>query len=98
MNSIKLLGLEQTLEIYFIVSPHLPKDITILTHYDICSAVFDALTPDEFIGCITILTGVSKNEIIREDALEYFIQFVDGLKLNNILSLPDLFKKIGFTD
>jgi len=89
------LGLEQTLTLFFIVQPYLPKDKN-LSHYDACSLIFDAMTPDEFFDCIRILTGTEKNMIIREDALEYFVAFVEGMQLNNILSLHDLFTKIGF--
>lgn len=95
-NSDKLLTLRETLELYFIVSPHIPKEYT--THYDACSVIFDALSPDEFLTCITILTGITRDEIIREDALGYFISFVEGLRLNNILALPEFFKRTGFID
>lgn len=96
MNSARPLTLKETLEIYFIVSPHIPKEY--VTHYDACSAIFDALSPEEFLTCVCILTDTPRDKIIREDALEYFIQFVDGLKENNILALPEFFKKIGFID
>jgi hypothetical protein len=56
------------------------------------------MSPDEFISCITILTGIDKTEIIREDALDYFIAFVEGIKLNNLLSMKDYFSKLGFID
>lgn len=56
------------------------------------------MSPDEFLSCITILTGLTKDKIIVADALDYFIDFVEGIKMNNILSLPRLFKQIGFID
>lgn len=96
MKSPKLLTFRETLEIYFIVSPHIPKEY--ISHYDACSKVFDALSGEEFLDCICILTDITRDKIIREDALEYFILFVDGLKVNNILALPEFFKRIGFTD
>lgn len=96
MNSTKLLTLRELLEVYFIVSPHIPKEY--VTDYDACSAIFDALSPDDFLTCVCILTGIPRDKIIREDALEYFISFVDGLKVNGILSLPEFFKKMGFID
>lgn len=96
MNSTKLLNLRETLEIFFIVWPHIPKKY--VTHYDACSEIFDALSPNDFLRCVCILTDIEPDKIIREDALEYFISFVEGLKANNILSLPDLFKRLGFIE
>lgn len=97
MTSIKSLTLEELLTVYFIVEPHIPKDAN-LTIYDACSKIFDALTGDEFISCICILTGIDRDKIIREDALDYFISFVEGIKENNILAMQLLFRQIGFID
>lgn len=97
MTSIKSLTLEETITLFFIVEPYIPKE-TDLTIYDTCSKIFEAMSPDEFLSCITILTGLTKDKIIVADALDYFIDFVEGIKMNNILSLPRLFKQIGFID
>lgn len=94
MTSPKLLTLRETLEIYFIVSPHIPKEY--ITHYDACSKIFDGLSAEEYLNCITILTGLDRKEIIVSESLTYFMVFIEGLRINNILSLPNLFKKMGF--
>lgn len=98
MNSIKSLTLEEAITLFFIVQPYIPKTLDTITHYDACSAIFEAMSPDEFIACITILTATPKDKIIVEDALDYFISFVEGMKENNIISMQNLFKQIGFID
>lgn len=98
MTSTKSLTLEEAITLYFIVEPYIPKAVDTITHYDACSAIFEAMSPDEFIACITILTATPRNRIIVEDALDYFISFVEGMKENNIISMQNLFKHIGFID
>lgn len=97
MNSIKSLGLEKALELYFIVQPYIPKDKN-LTIADACSQIFQAMSGREVVSCITILTGLDKTEIIKANALDYYVAIVNGLKDNNILFMQEFFSKIGFID
>lgn len=97
MNSIKSLGLEKALELYFIVQPHIPKDKN-LTIADACSQIFQAMSGREVVSCITILTGLDKTEIIERDSIEYFVAFVKGMTDNNTLFMQEFFSKIGFID
>lgn len=97
MNSIKSLGLEKALELYFIVQPHIPKDKN-LTIADACSQIFQAMSGREVVSCITILTGLDKTEIIKANALDYYVLIVNGLEDNNILFMQEFFSKIGFID
>lgn len=97
MNSIKSLGLEKALELYFIVQPYIPKDKN-LTIADACSQIFQSMSGREVVSCITILTGLDKTEIIKGDAIEYFVSFIEGMTSNNILFMQEFFSKIGFIE
>lgn len=62
---------------------------------DFVSEIVDRLSPEEYIKCIELLTGENENTIKKQISLDILTCFIEGIKLNQIISLLHFYRSLG---
>lgn len=59
------------------------------------SDIVEKISPEEYLYCVSLLTQEDVDTIKREIALEILTAFIEGLKLNQVISLLHFYKSLG---
>jgi hypothetical protein len=62
---------------------------------DFISDLVESLSPEEYMKCVELVTGEDEHTIKKEVSLEILTCFIEGMKLNNIVSLLHFYKMLG---
>lgn len=93
------LGLEDALRLSAILSKYIDtKDIDRPQEpLDFISDLIGKLSPSDYLHCVKLLSGEYRDaEYEKHSAVKILTAFIEGLKLNQILSLISFTKSLGF--
>ena len=62
---------------------------------DIVSDIAEKIEPQEYLACVSLMTDMSIEKIKQEISLDILTAFIEGLKLNQIVSLIGFYKSLG---
>ena len=62
---------------------------------DFISDIVEKISPEEYLQCVSMLTQEDVDTIKREIALDILTVFIEGLKLNQCISLIHFYKSLG---
>jgi len=63
---------------------------------DFIQGIVEKISPQEFITCVSIMTDKTEEDVKKEVSLEILTAFIEGLKMNQIISLISFYKNFGF--
>lgn len=62
---------------------------------DFISGIVDKISPEEYLSCVSLLTGEDVDTIKKQISLDILTAFIEGLKENQIVSLLHFYKSLG---
>jgi len=62
---------------------------------DFISDIVGKLSPEEYLSCVSLLTHTDIDTIKKEVSLNILTAFIEGLKLNQVVSLLGFYKSLG---
>ena len=62
---------------------------------DFISDIVQKITPEEYLKCVSLLTNTDIDTIKKEISLDILTAFIEGMKLNQAISLLRFYKSIG---
>lgn len=73
-------------------------DTTVLSEdaVDFIQGIVEKISPQEFIACVSMMTDKTEEDVKKENSLEVLTAFIEGLKMNQIISLISFYKSFGF--
>src|SRR5687768_13568929 len=94
--NIRILNLMDAFHLASIVSKYV--DIATLSEdaVDFIQGIVEKISPQEFITCVSIMTDKTEEDVKKEVSLEILTAFIEGLKMNQIISLISFYKNFGF--
>lgn len=63
---------------------------------DFISEIANKIDPEEYLACVSLMTNISIEKIKQEISLDILTAFIEGLKLNQIITLLHFYKSLGF--
>ena len=73
-------------------------DTTVLSEdaVDFIQGIVDKISPQEYLTCVSMMTDKTEEDIIKEPSLEILTAFIEGMKMNQVISLISFYKSFGF--
>lgn len=62
---------------------------------DFISGIVEKISPEEYLHCVILMTKTDEQKIKQEISLDILTAFIEGLKLNQIISLLSFYKSLG---
>jgi len=92
----KLLNLQNALRLASILDKYIDEKTNANAEaLDFVSAIVDKITPDEFLHCVNLISGKTKEAIKQQISIDTLTCFVEGLRENQILSLVSFYRSLG---
>lgn len=93
--NIRILNLMDAFHLASIVSKYV--DTTALSEdaVDFIQGIVEKISPQEYITCVSIMTDKTEEDVKKELSLEILTAFIEGLKMNQIISLISFYKSFG---
>lgn len=62
---------------------------------DFISEIINKIDPQEYLVCVSLMTNINIEKIKQEISLDILTAFIEGLKLNQIVTLLHFYKSLG---
>ena len=62
---------------------------------DFIQGIVDQISAQEYLTCVSMMTGQIESELVGEFSLDILTAFIDGLKENQIISLVAFYRSFG---
>lgn len=83
-----LLNLEKAMEMYDLLAPYLPTEPT--TQIKAIAGMVQKMGAQKYIRCLELLTGESRDTILKSDKNDRLTAFLTGFEMNHLLELTRL--------
>lgn len=93
VHSAKIINIAEAMELYELMKPHFPKAEVVPTEF--VQSMVDKLPADDYVRCVCLLTGTKPDELTEADSIPSLTAFVEGIKINRILTMKSLFERVG---
>lgn len=91
----KRLNLTDSFRLASVISKYAEKINPQADAIDFISDVVGKLTPDEYLHCVMLMTETNEETIKQEISLDILTAFIEGLKLNQAVTLIGFYKSLG---
>lgn len=91
----KPLNLTDAFQLASLISKHIDKINPQQDAVEFISNIIDKLSPEEYLWCVMLLTQENEETIKKEISLDILSVFIEGLKLNQIVTLVQFWKSLG---
>ena len=91
----KALNLTDAFRLASLISKHIDKIQPQQDAVEFISNIIDKLSPEEYLRCVMLLTQENEETIKKEISLDILSVFIEGLKLNQIVTLVQFWKSLG---
>ena len=91
----KTLNLTDAFRLASLISKHIDKIQPQQDAVEFISNIIDKLSPEEYLRCVMLLTQENEETIKKEISLDILRVFIEGLKLNQIVTLVQFWKSLG---
>lgn len=95
----KILNLEQILELHSILGKYIDKEPENTLAVDFIGNIIEKMKihPVNYLNCLSILSGITLDEIKSEDFMDYLICFINGLSINKYFEFVIITKQTGLS-
>lgn len=95
----KSLNLKQAFELAFVLSKYINKEdldkADSQDALDFIGNIIQKITPDDYLHGVTLLTQTDENTIKKYASIEILTAMIEGLKLNQIVTLVSFYRSLG---
>lgn len=98
-RTLTKLNIREAIRLYVTIRPHLPDEPKpesfILDYVKVVISSMKHKDPYAYLDTVLTLTGLTEEELREYSSVEILEMFIDGLVLNQILSLDSFCKRLG---
>ena len=99
MEHMKSLPINKALQLYKLLAPYLPDTTTSTEVLDFAGKIIENLQNSEnqqdYFTAITLMTDKDQDHFLQIGAVKTLELFIDGLVINDIVSLTSFCEKVG---
>lgn len=93
--NIRILNIMDAFHLASIVSKYVDTDHLSTDALEFIQGIVEKISPQEYLTCVSMMTDKTEEDITKEVSLDILTAFIEGLKMNQIISLISFYKSLG---